>query len=253
MTAKYDREFYLYTHDTNRQAADVVLPILFDVTNIGSVVDVGCGMGTWLEAARRLGAEEVLGFDGPWLEEENRLLDDESFVEQNLEEKIVAASKFDLAISLEVAEHLSAERADGFVDDLCSMSDLVLFSAATPGQGGMHHINEQWQSYWAHRFQGHGYRAYDFVRGRIWSRDEIPVWYKQNIVVYCRAGSEAEAAIRSVADAVVDLRRLDIVHPELFALALKPRRNKRVWYKRLEKACRPAVKRLAGMGRHRPS
>lgn len=252
MTAKYDRKFYRYAHDTGRRSADVVLPILFEQTPIRSVVDVGCGVGAWLQVARRLGAEEILGVDGPWVDDEDRLLDDESFMVRNLEEKIGAAPKFDLAISLEVAEHLSAERADGFVDDLCSMSDLVLFSAATPGQGGTHHINEQWQSYWARRFQGQGYRAYDFVRGRIWSRDEIPVWYKQNIVVYCRAGSEVDAAIRSIADTVVDLRRLDIVHPELFAFAMKRRGKKRVWYKRLEKACRPVFRRLARMG-HRLS
>lgn len=250
MAAKYDREFYRYSHDTGRRAADVVLPILFEATPIRSVVDVGCGVGAWLKTARKHGAEEILGIDGPWLEDEDRLLDDESFMVRNLEEKIGAASKFDLAISLEVAEHLSAERADSFVDDLCSLSDLVLFSAATPGQGGRHHINEQWQSYWAHRFQGQGYRAYDFVRGRIWSRDEIPVWYKQNIVVYCRAESEADATVRSIANAVVDLRRLDMVHPELFALAMKRRAKKRVWYRRLEKACRPALRNLAGIRRH---
>lgn len=250
MSANYDRKFYRYSHDRGRRAADVVLPILFEGTPVRSVVDVGCGVGAWLEAARKLGAEEILGFDGPWLDEEDRLLDDQSFVQWNLEETIRAPSKFDLAISLEVAEHLSSERANGFVEDLCSMSDLVLFSAATPGQGGRHHINEQWQSYWARRFQGQGYRAYDFVRNRIWSREEIAVWYKQNIVVYCRAGSEADAAIRSFADAVVDLRCLDMVHPELFALTLKRRRNKRVWYKRLEKACRPALRSLAGVRRH---
>ena len=253
MTARYDRKFYRYAHGTARPAADTVLSILFDVTTIRSVVDVGCGMGTWLEAARKLGAEEVLGIDGPWLGDEDRLLGDGFFLVRNLEEKIDTASKFDLAISLEVAEHLSAERADGFVEDLCSMSDLVLFSAATPGQGGMHHINEQWQSYWARRFQGQGYGAYDFVRDSIWSREEIPVWYKQNIVVYSRAGSEADAAIRSVADPVIALRRLDQVHPEQFALAMKPRGKKRVWYKRLEKACRPVIRRLARIGHRRPS
>ena len=93
------------------------------------------------------------------------------FIEtQDLENNIQIESKFDLAITLEVAEHLSEIRADSFIDDLCALSDLILFSAAIPDQGGRHHINEQWQSYWEpKRFKQRGYHVYDIVRWKIWS------------------------------------------------------------------------------------
>lgn len=55
--------------------------------------------------------------------------------------------RFDLAMTIEVAEHLTPVRADSFVEDLTRLSDVVLFSAAIPAQGGINHVNEQWQSY----------------------------------------------------------------------------------------------------------
>ncbi len=186
---EYDRQFYLNTHKLNQQAANVVLPIIFDITPVRSAVDVGCGVGTWLYSAEKLGVETILGIDGPSLDK-NLAIVDEKFIEtHDLEYEIKIGSKFDLAISLEVAEHLSDERADGFVGDLCALSDLVLFSAAIPGQGGTHHVNEKWQSYWAQRFEQRSFRAYDIVRWKIWSREDVATWYRQNTIVYCRAES----------------------------------------------------------------
>ena len=142
---------------------------------------------------------------------------DKNFIKtQDLENRIQIESKFDLAISLEVAEHLSEMRADSFIDDLCALSDLILFSAAVPNQGGKNHVNEQWQSYWAQRFKQRGYHVYDLVRWKIWSRSDIATWYRQNIIVYCRAGSAADKAIRSVVPPCADVSQLDVIHPTLF-------------------------------------
>ena len=233
MAKKYDRKFFAKTYSANRRSAEVVLSILFRILDIRSVVDIGCGVGTWLEAAQNLGAETVLGFDGPWLKEEYKIIERGAIITQNLEEKIEVNSKFDLAISMEVAEHLSADRAEGLVEDLCSSSDLVLFSAAIPGQGGRNHINERWQSYWAGNFQKNGFIAYDFVRPKIWCREDIQSYYRQNIVIYCRAESAANTAMLSVASAVTDFRQLDIVDPEIFVFRTKPRGARKIWQKHL--------------------
>lgn len=40
--------------------------------------------------------------------------------------------RFDLALSLEVAEHLPKKSAEIFVDTLCKLSDTIIFSAAIP-------------------------------------------------------------------------------------------------------------------------
>ena len=236
---KYNQNFLLKTYNANRYSAEMVLPILFDVVEVRSVVDVGCGLGTWLEVARQLGVDSILGIDGPWLkDEENLKVDQNQLVVQNLNENLKLESKFDLAISLEVAEHLSEARADTFVDDICSLSDLILFSAAIPGQGGSNHINEQWQSYWSKRFELNDYRAYDFIRQQIWAQKDIQSYHRQNIVIYCRAESAEDAALETIAPAVTNLRNLDIVIPEIYLYRTKPHGVKRIWHKHIAPAYR---------------
>ncbi|MDB5613564.1 MAG: Methyltransferase protein [Devosia sp.] len=151
-----------------------------------SVADIGCGTGTWLAAALADGAVTAFGIEGDWVTPE--MLDDGRivFAAQDLEQRF-SGPRVDLALSLEVAEHLSSERAVSFVADLVALAPAVLFSAAIPGQGGVGHRNEQWQSWWAALFATHGYLAYDVVRPAIWSDEDIPAWYRQNAVLYLDA------------------------------------------------------------------
>ena len=82
-----------------------------------------------------------------------------------------------------MAEHLPASRASGFVHDLCAASDFVLFSAAIPGQGGQHHVNEQWPGYWADRFAAEGYAITGALRFRFWNTAGVEPWYRQNLLL----------------------------------------------------------------------
>ncbi|GHA24508.1 hypothetical protein GCM10007989_20220 [Devosia pacifica] len=145
------------------------------------------------------------------------MLDDPAirFHAADLARPIDHALTADLAISLEVAEHLPASRAKGFVSDLTGIAPAILFSAAVPGQGGVNHINERWQSYWAELFAAHGYRPYDLIRPEIWGDHAIPFWYRQNVLLYLSDAHHAADPSR----AVRDLARLDLVHPELMSRA----------------------------------
>src|SRR6185437_3265527 len=93
--------------------------------------------------------------------------------------------RFDLACSLEVAEHLPRERASDFVGLLTRSAPIVLFSAAIPGQGGNHHINEQWQSYWSELFRSRSFQAFDCIRPIVYGNPAVDWWYRQNTIVYC--------------------------------------------------------------------
>ena len=95
-----------------------------------SVIDFGCGVGTWLCAARRLGAREVYGLDGDYVNRDMLLIDESDFHPCNLEEPVTVDRRFDLAISMEVAEHVHEEVADTFVSSICGVSDIILFGAA---------------------------------------------------------------------------------------------------------------------------
>lgn len=210
----YNEAFYAERHTKTAHAAREVLERVWSaVSPLDSAVDVGCGVGTWLSTFRELGGSEVSGIDGPWVNVKSLVILESEFTQVDLTTAFAIPKRYDLAISVEVAEHLSASRADSFVDSLCALSDTVVFSAAIPGQGGVDHQNEQWQSYWASHFARNGYVPHDIVRPFIWTDQEIPVWYRQNILVYRRV-SDAVAPPHPTLS--VQGTPLDLVHPQLF-------------------------------------
>lgn len=184
MTEPYSTQFYANQSTDSYRAGQIILPRIFELVTPRSVVDVGCGVGTWLAAAGELGAERLVGYEGVWIED--RMLRDSriDLRRQDLEQPIVSDERFDLAMSLEVAEHLSPGRAESLVRELCGFSDRILFSAAVPGQGGVHHVNEQWQDYWMELFRRQGYRPLDVVRPAFWDDRSLPIHYRQNAFLY---------------------------------------------------------------------
>lgn len=220
----YDSNFHADRDARTRAAARLILGHVQRWIAPKSAADVGCGVGTWLAVAKELGLQDVHGFEGPWAKTANLVLDQGEVSFTNLEEQVSADTRFDLVISLEVAEHLAESRAKSFVGDLCALGDCVLFSAAIPMQGGTGHVNEQWQSYWARHFATHGYTAFDPVRPLIWQNEDIAFWYRQNILVFAREGSEAQAKLHAQGFGAPAM--LDLVHPDqyLHAEASQPAR-----------------------------
>ena len=179
----YDQEFFNTTHD-HISSARVILNILFKHYNPKSIVDVGCGSGSWLKVAGEMGVNSLTGIEGLWLNEEMLLSDEIELITHDLDLPLPVLPTFDLAISLEVAEHLPENRAESFIEDLCKLSNVILFSAAIPHQGGDHHINEQWQSYWYGMFRDNNYLCFDIIRHQLWEDELVKSWYKQNCLMY---------------------------------------------------------------------
>ena len=210
----YDQEFFEDRNASTHYAAGRILDIITGLLpHITSAVDVGCGVGTWLSVLKERGVNEMRGFDGHWVNRDLLQIPADSFCEADLQQSVVADRRFDLAISLEVAEHLPASCADTFVDSLTGLSDFILFSAAIPNQGGVNHLNEQWQSYWAEKFRDREFEAIDCVRSQIWSDRQISIPYRQNIILYVVRSrvSETDASVSEVSS-------LSIAHPELYEL-----------------------------------
>ena len=200
---EYDGQFYAARRERTLPSARRILGIVRDHVPFRSVADFGCGTGTWLSVALQdFGAEKAVGFEGEWMRLE--WLDDPriEFHPHDLEQP-AEPGPVDLAISLEVAEHVSAQRAQSFVADLCRAAPVVLFGAAIPGQGGVGHVNEQWQSYWSALFAAQGYTCFDAIRPAIWNDKGLPYWYRQNTFLYSKAPLDAPRP--SV---------LDVVHPD---------------------------------------
>lgn len=99
----------------------------------------------------------------------------------DLEKNIQLTKKYDVAVSIEVAEHLSPDSADTFVKSICNAADVILFSAAFVGQGGYKHINEQYPSYWKEKFAQNDYTMYDVIRPAIWYNSNVENWHKNNV------------------------------------------------------------------------
>lgn len=208
---RYGPDFYANRHRDTAPSAEAVLSALFDVLPpVRSAVDVGCGVGTWLASLKGKGVEEVFGIDGPWMDPVHLIIPRDSFRHADLGRPIQAQRRFDLALSLEVAEHLPPERAASFVGDLCALADFVLFAAAIPYQGGTGHVNEQWQEYWAGLFDTQGYAAVDAVRPRVWNDETVRVWYRQNTLLYVKRSRLGEVKGASAAGMV------SVVHPAVF-------------------------------------
>jgi SAM-dependent methyltransferase len=218
-------------HDTlvsgSVASARIVVPLVLELAPARSVIDVGCGAGSWASVFREQGIEDVVGVDGEGVSDDQLLIPRDTFVTADLAQTDAAAPlpisrRFDLCVSLEVAEHLDESRADAFVRTLTDLADVVLFSAATPRQGGTHHVNEQWQDYWARRFRTRSYLPIDCIRPKIWSRDDVEVWYRQNIILYATPGAiESSDALRA-ARARTNDAMLSLAHPFLFDERTRP-------------------------------
>lgn len=125
-----------------------------------SVIDLGCGPGLYLLPFKDAGAE-VLGVDA--CEAGGSLLDESEFSRIDLRFPFCPERRYDLAICFEVAEHLHPRFSERLVDTLWDCSDVVLFTGATPGQGGSFHKNEKPHAYWLDMFrERHGYVLHPF-------------------------------------------------------------------------------------------
>ena len=183
----YNEKFYNNQSDSSYKSAKIILPILFNHYKPNSIIDVGCGIGTWLKAAKELGINKFVGIDGNEIEEDFLLVSRKYIKIDNLEtHKNINNEKYDLAISVEVAEHLHNNCSVHFVETLTSYSDVVLFSAAIPYQGGEHHINCNPPQFWVDIFKKYGYDCYDFRNDLMNMWEKVCPWYSQNILLFAK-------------------------------------------------------------------
>jgi hypothetical protein len=214
----YDFDTHELLGDKTMASAEAVVEIIKSFLDMAAVLDVGCGDGRWLSVCQANGAREIFGIDGPWTDPLRLLISTGNFLALDLSHHFDLGRRFSLAVSLEVAEHVESRYSEVFVDNLVRHSDVVLFGAAIPHQGGFRHVNEQWQSYWKMLFEARGFVVYDPVRSQLWYDGNVHFWYKQNILLYINERN-AEANKR-VSDYIrrecVQQLPADVVHPERY-------------------------------------
>lgn len=209
----YSPQYYQTISPGSLDSAREVIPVITKFIQPQSVIDIGCGTGTWLSVwEEKAGIKDYLGVDGHYVNKEKLKIPVGKFEATDLERPFATGRKYDLVTSLEVAEHIRPQHASIFVSTLCSLGDVVLFSAAIPGQGGVLHYNEQYPPYWIELFSANGFDCYDCLRSLIWMNRKIDTCYRQNILFFVRSSEkEKYASITKFTGPV-----LSLVHPEHF-------------------------------------
>ena len=165
-------------------AAERIVPLVLEtIGEVRSVVDLGGGTGVWLRRFQMCGVPKVMLIDRPDVEPD-LVIDRTCFQAADLNKSFPSTSRFDLAVCVECAEHLRADRAQPLVEWLTGAADRIVFSAAIPGQGGKGHINERLPSYWSKLFRQRGFVRRDVLRRSLIMSKAIPWWYRQNLLLY---------------------------------------------------------------------
>ncbi|MBE9119553.1 glycosyltransferase [Tychonema sp. LEGE 07199] len=224
----YTRSFYELIGQGTRSSAQEIIALLLELmqpVKPQSVVDVGCGTGSWLATCQKLGIADCLGIDGDYVDRTLLEIPLNQFKSYDLKQPLQVERKFDLAISLEVAEHLPSTCAENLVNSLTKLAPIILFSAAIPFQGGVEHVNEQWPQYWAYYFQQNGFAVIDCLRKKIWNNEKVEPWYAQNILVFVKEEhlSRYPRLVKEYQN--TDLNQLAIVHPKIYFDSLQVARN----------------------------
>lgn len=210
MNKNYDRDFYGTEKEYSRNSADILIPYILERLQCKTVVDFGCGVGECLNAVKNVegGAERVMGLDGEWVREHLEI-EEREFYSCDLTKEIDLKEKYDLAISLEVAEHLPEKSARTYIANLVRHADIILFSAAIPHQGGTYHVNEQYPSYWKNIFEEFGFSICDCIRNYFWNDERISGYYRQNMFLYCKSNLYDEISKKFECGKQL----VDVIHP----------------------------------------
>jgi SAM-dependent methyltransferase len=239
----YDSAFYERETEVALESARVVIPILLTLIQPRTAIDIGCGRGAWLRALRENNVETVRGLDGPWVDPSKILIDASSFQPIDLDRPLEIHESYDLALCLEVVEHLPYLTATRLIRTLTTVSPLVLFSAAIPGQGGTGHINEQWPSFWRSEFARHGFVRLDAIRPRILHDQRVAWWYRQNIFLYASPDVVAASSVLRAEPTPPDRESLEIIRHDILKTIVRRRESFRGLFAETQRAGLRAIQR----------
>lgn len=188
----YGKEFYDETARRAKNAAEICAQVLKKFVNVKSVIDVGAGTGVWtrvfLEQFPDIRLAQVVDLDKRNFLPFNNIGSDTRLILSscNFEtDAFVSEDIFDLGICTEVLEHIDMRAANFVLSQLAKSCRLLIFSAAVPGQGGTHHINEQTLAYWSNLLKSFGFSPLDVLRHELKGEsNSVPDYYANNCLLW---------------------------------------------------------------------
>lgn len=185
----YGTDFFKNHHDDKRINENLqITTLIYNKFKPNSVVDFGCGIGSYLYFFSKFGISKLKGFEGSKKAIELAIIN-KGYIERcDISKKIDLNEKYDICICFEVAEHLNEDCVETFLDNLCSSSDTILFTAAPPNQGGRHHVNLKPIQYWTQKFKERHYNYQtsltdEFKKDLDNKVDTMP-WMKNNLMIF---------------------------------------------------------------------
>ena len=217
----YNKKFYEDLASGAERSAQIYLRHLFQYWVPRSVIDIGCGTGTWLSVCAEHAVSRLVGVDGTWNSQEKMVNPRIEFHAVDLNAVFSTNESFDLAMSLEVAEHIRPECSENIVDSLTGAAGAILFGAAFAGQPGDGHINTRPHSFWFEHFVKRGYVMFDLFRPVFWNNELVEPWYRQNTFLYVKREHAlfhllSERGLQFTSEPTF----VDCVHPWLYLMAL---------------------------------
>lgn len=224
MSLSYTENFFNRITKKSYISWKKIFQILFQYFSPQSLLDVWWGYGPWSKAFYDLTkSHKYTVLDWGYVDLDKIIVDKKNFISLDLSQPFNFNKKYDLAICMEVAEHLAKESSDSLVKSLTAHSDIILFSAAIPWQWWTNHFNEQCPSYWSDKFARNGFVCLDFLRILIWDDSEIDWWYRQNILLFIKKNVYIDKKFNRLS-AFTPVIPSTLIHPMLWAKVTKLRK-----------------------------
>lgn len=171
------------------KTATCITSYLFERFQPASVLDLGCGMGNYLKHFADKGCK-VVGVEGS-SDALTRVPKSVLAVQHDLRQPLFINQKFDLVMSVEVAEHIPSRYSKNLVNSICRHAqNLVVFTAAPPGTPGEDHINCRDRNFWDILFKENGF---SFDEGKsaelaqYATKEDTAEWFQKRAFVYVAA------------------------------------------------------------------
>ena len=170
MSGVYNKEYYdnydvgigkvdYSTNDDLKFLFEVVAAKLIEDFNPKTVLDAGCAMGYLVAALRDRGVEaygvDISEYAISKVREDIKPYCFVGSLTEPLPDGI--PDKYDLITNIEVLEHIYAEDGEKAIENLCSLSDCVIFSSTPDDFTERTHVNVQQREYWARLFAAQGF------------------------------------------------------------------------------------------------
>jgi ubiquinone/menaquinone biosynthesis C-methylase UbiE len=91
----YTRDFYRTQQEGSLRSAREIVPLVLDLLQPHSVIDVGCGVGTWLSVFKECGIDDIFGVDGHYVDKEMLQIPTQRFLSFDLRQPFRMDRRFE--------------------------------------------------------------------------------------------------------------------------------------------------------------